>query len=288
MVPVGAAGVRRYRRHRLVDCASCDRAVRPAHFCRARPADDGLCGISGLFDRSLSADASGVRRRKLAGVGRFPLPIQTSRILLYAGYFFVGVGVGAVRSRGRACSRRTASSQDAGRSGSPLRWCFMSRSSVWSTSITIGWRISIRRRWSWKTVTASPLRCSAPRWRSRCRRFSCAFARSRWSLLDALQPSAYGIYLLHYIFIIWLQYAVYDYSLPGLRQVRDRVYRHAVDELGAHRDVAEDSGGGADDLKASHNSSLQRASSPIGNWTGSLSFRNLSRMPVSSLSLMER
>src|SRR5262249_13975443 len=26
--------------------------------------------------------------------GRFPLPIQTSRILLYAGYFFAGIGVG--------------------------------------------------------------------------------------------------------------------------------------------------------------------------------------------------
>src|SRR6202521_2579217 len=30
-------------------------------------------------------------------LGRFPLPIQTSRILLYAGYFFTGVGVGAMR-----------------------------------------------------------------------------------------------------------------------------------------------------------------------------------------------
>jgi surface polysaccharide O-acyltransferase-like enzyme len=30
-----------------------------------------------------------------------------------------------------------------------------------------------------------------------------------------MQPSAYGIYLLHYIFIIWLQYAVYDHSFPA-------------------------------------------------------------------------
>src|SRR6185312_11132193 len=29
-------------------------------------------------------------------------------------------------------------------------------------------------------------------------------------LLDAMRPSAYGIFLTHYIFIIWLQYAVYD------------------------------------------------------------------------------
>jgi surface polysaccharide O-acyltransferase-like enzyme len=32
-------------------------------------------------------------------------------------------------------------------------------------------------------------------------------------LLDAMRPSAYGIYLLHYIFIIWLQYFVYDLPL---------------------------------------------------------------------------
>src|SRR5258705_85919 len=35
-------------------------------------------------------------------------------------------------------------------------------------------------------------------------------------LLDAMQSSAYGIYLLHYIFIIWLQYAVYDHSFPAV------------------------------------------------------------------------
>ena len=31
----------------------------------------------------------------------------------------------------------------------------------------------------------------------------------------AAVPFAYGAYLLHYIFIIWLQYAVYDYSFPA-------------------------------------------------------------------------
>ena len=30
----------------------------------------------------------------------------------------------------------------------------------------------------------------------------------------AAVPFAYGAYLLHYIFIIWLQYAVYDPPLP--------------------------------------------------------------------------
>jgi surface polysaccharide O-acyltransferase-like enzyme len=29
-------------------------------------------------------------------------------------------------------------------------------------------------------------------------------------LLDAIRLSAYGIFLTHYIFVIWLQYAIYD------------------------------------------------------------------------------
>ena len=36
------------------------------------------------------------------------------------------------------------------------------------------------------------------------------FAKTPLRLLDAMRPSAYGIFLTHYIFIIWLQYAVYD------------------------------------------------------------------------------
>jgi surface polysaccharide O-acyltransferase-like enzyme len=44
---------------------------------------------------------------------------------------------------------------------------------------------------------------------------SLRLAQSSLRLLDAMQPSAYGIYLLHYVFIIWLQYAVYDTSFPA-------------------------------------------------------------------------
>jgi surface polysaccharide O-acyltransferase-like enzyme len=40
-------------------------------------------------------------------------------------------------------------------------------------------------------------------------------AHTGLKLLDAMQPSAYGIYLLHYVFIIWLQYFVYDPAFPA-------------------------------------------------------------------------
>jgi peptidoglycan/LPS O-acetylase OafA/YrhL len=41
------------------------------------------------------------------------------------------------------------------------------------------------------------------------------FAQARLALLDRIQPSAYGIFLVHYIFIIYLQYAVYDPPLSA-------------------------------------------------------------------------
>ncbi len=41
------------------------------------------------------------------------------------------------------------------------------------------------------------------------------FAQSTFWLLDAMRPSAYGIYLLHFIFLIWLQYIVYDPAFPA-------------------------------------------------------------------------
>jgi hypothetical protein len=123
--------------------------------------------------------------------GHFPLPIQTSRILLYAAYFLVGVGVGANDLR-TACWRRMAGWQGAGRSGSALRPRSMSRFSFSSTPITTGWRISIRRRWFGARAMASPSRCIAARWRSWYRRCSCASPEPNGacSMRSGLRPTA--------------------------------------------------------------------------------------------------
>ena len=40
-------------------------------------------------------------------------------------------------------------------------------------------------------------------------------ARARLRLLDAMEPSAYGIFVFHYVFIIWMQYFVYDPAWPA-------------------------------------------------------------------------
>jgi hypothetical protein len=41
------------------------------------------------------------------------------------------------------------------------------------------------------------------------------FAKSSIRLLDAMQPSAYGIYLLHFIPLVWLQYLVLGPAWPA-------------------------------------------------------------------------
>ena len=55
-----------------------------------------------LLGRHLSADALDLRRFILAGAGHHRLPIQTTGIVPYAGYFYAGNGE-QVRNRHRQC-----------------------------------------------------------------------------------------------------------------------------------------------------------------------------------------
>ncbi|MGH7054827.1 MAG: hypothetical protein ACREFA_13560, partial [Stellaceae bacterium] len=46
-------------------------------------------------------------------------------------------------------------------------------------------------------------------------------ATLRWGrrfsrLLDSLKDNAYGMYIIHYIFVVWLQYALLPAALPGI------------------------------------------------------------------------
>jgi surface polysaccharide O-acyltransferase-like enzyme len=144
----------------------------------------------------------------------FPLPIQTSRILLYAGYFFVGVGVGATGLRVGLLAEGGEIAK---------RW------GLWLGSAMIfygGILFLVYAHHNWVANFNAP-----PQWWSVAyglafALFSAAMtlavpatfvyaARLKLGWLDALQPSAFGIYLVHYVFIIWLQYAVYDPVWPA-------------------------------------------------------------------------
>jgi surface polysaccharide O-acyltransferase-like enzyme len=142
----------------------------------------------------------------------FPLPIQTSRILLYAGYFFTGVGVGAVSLRAGLFAEDGAFAK---RWPVWLGFAFVFYASIlglvyahhnWVADFNappLWWRTSYGLVFA---MYSAAMTFTAPA-------IFLRFASSSLRLLDALRPSAYGVYLVHYIFIIWLQYAVYDASL---------------------------------------------------------------------------
>ncbi len=144
-----------------------------------------------------------------------PLPIQTSRILLYTASFFAGVGVGAVNLRAGLLAENGELAK---------RW------PVWLAFALVFYLailglVYIHHNWVadfgsppllWKTSHGLAFATYSAAMAFTVSAFFLRFAKSGWRLLDALRPSAYGVFLLHYIFIIWLQYAVYDYSLPAV------------------------------------------------------------------------
>ena len=42
------------------------------------------------------------------------------------------------------------------------------------------------------------------------------FARARWALLDSLKANAYGMYLIHYAVVVWLQYVLLGIAGPAI------------------------------------------------------------------------
>jgi surface polysaccharide O-acyltransferase-like enzyme len=143
--------------------------------------------------------------------GHYPFPIQTSRILLYAGYFFTGVAVGAV-------SLKTGMLKALAK-----RW------TVWLAFAFAFYGailLLVYAHHNWLADFNSPPLWWRTAYGLAFAMFSAAmtftvpavflrFARSSLWLLDAMRPSAYGIYLLHFIFLIWLQYIVYDPAFPA-------------------------------------------------------------------------
>jgi peptidoglycan/LPS O-acetylase OafA/YrhL len=144
----------------------------------------------------------------------YPVPIQTSRILLYAGYFFAGVGVGALNLRAGILAEDGELAK---------RWA------VWlafALAFYAAILVLVYAHHNWVADIDSPPLLWRVGYGVAFALFSAAmtfaepaiflrFAKANWSLMDALRPSAYGVFLVHYIFIIWLQYAIYDYALPA-------------------------------------------------------------------------
>ena len=42
------------------------------------------------------------------------------------------------------------------------------------------------------------------------------FKQSGWSILDPMQPDAYGMFLVHYPIVLWLQYSMFNFNWPAI------------------------------------------------------------------------
>lgn len=147
--------------------------------------------------------------------GPFPLPIQTSRILLYTAYFLVGVGIGTVGLRAGLLA------ENGGLATRRPTW--LGFALLFYVAILV--LVYAHHNWLadfdtpplvWRVGYGLAFAMFSAAMTLTVLAFFLCSANSRLGQLDAVQPSAYGIYLLHYVFIIWLQYALYDYSLPAV------------------------------------------------------------------------
>ena len=146
--------------------------------------------------------------------GHYPFPVQTSRILLYPAYFFIGVGIGVIGLRVSIL----AENGDVAK-----RWATWLTFAVLLFGVLL---LLVYAHHNWIENLASPPLWWKPAYGMAFAIFSAVMAftvlatslrlsRSSLWLLDVMQPSAYGIFLFHYMFIIWLQYFVYDPAWPA-------------------------------------------------------------------------
>jgi len=144
-----------------------------------------------------------------------PFSVQHGRVLLYATYFFFGAGIGAhALDRGvLGADGRLAKSGWGWIAVALVPYCLM-----WVL-------IYIKRE-----ILGNPVRL--PDWYEATyglffATFSVAimfailayflrFKRAGWSILDPMQPDAFGMFLVHYPIVLWLQYWLFDYDLPAI------------------------------------------------------------------------
>ena len=74
-----------------------------------------------------------------------------------------------------------------------------------------------------------------------CWRYSCASPAVHQPILHGLSENAYGIYFIHYLFVIWLQYLLLGAALPAVAKGCHRIHGHAGAELGCDRCVLQPS-----------------------------------------------
>lgn len=147
-----------------------------------------------------------------------PIAVQASRILLYALYFVLGAGIGVIAfDKGLLAAEGMMA----------RRWPLWLAATVLSYGCIIA-LIVVRRSvlpdvddpalW-WQTLYALAFVAYSAAQTFNVLALFLRFRNDGASLLDPMRDSAYGIYLIHYIPVLWLQYALFEIALTPVVQV---------------------------------------------------------------------
>jgi peptidoglycan/LPS O-acetylase OafA/YrhL len=147
-----------------------------------------------------------------------PVAIQASRILLYLLYFFAGIGIGAVPfNQGLLAAD----------GGMARRWPVWLAATVASYGCIIALvyikhgvlpDVEHQPLW-WEVAYALAFVVYSAAQTFNILALYLRFGNDGASLLDPLRDNAYGIYLIHYVPVLWLQYALYDITLSPVMQL---------------------------------------------------------------------
>ena len=141
-----------------------------------------------------------------------PLAIQASRAPLYLLYFFVGVGIGAVRGD------RSVLSGDGKLAQQWPAW-------LGAALLTYAGLIALiyyKREYlpdpdnpplRWDILHAVLFACFCAAQTINVIALFLKFDNDGWSIFDSLRESSFGIYLIHYVPLLWLQYALFGITL---------------------------------------------------------------------------
>jgi hypothetical protein len=144
-----------------------------------------------------------------------PFSVQYGRVLLYATYFFFAAGLGA------ANFDRGLLSADGRLAKSGWGWAIVAL-----VPYSLMWVLIYIKR----EILGNPVQL--PDWYEATyglffASYSVAimfvilayflrFKQSGWSILDPMQPDAYGMFLVHYPIVFWLQYWLFDFDIPAI------------------------------------------------------------------------
>jgi surface polysaccharide O-acyltransferase-like enzyme len=147
-----------------------------------------------------------------------PFAVQASRVLLYAAYFFIGAGIGAANfGKGLLSPEgRLANGEWGWIVAAFIPYCllwvliYIKREILGNPDVLPDWYEASYGIFFAAFSAAILFAIQA---------YFLRFKQAGWSVLDPMQRDAYGIFLVHYAFALWVQYWLFEFDLTAITKV---------------------------------------------------------------------